>query len=77
MTQLCTVHPAGSQPPPAVKLLDKEHWCRPCLDAFEKEVKRRLKARGLGGFANKLVVKYAMGRVGKEGRRVNPTKKFG
>lgn len=77
MTQLCTIHPEGKPSEKAVRLLDNEHWCRSCLDAMEAEIKRRLKARGMGAFATKLAIKYGMARVGKTGRRPNPTKKLG
>lgn len=67
--QACTVHP--TQPAPrAVKHLDQEHWCRACLDALHLEIRRRLKARGMGAFANKAMVSYGMMRVGKSGKRV-------
>lgn len=73
--QLCTVHPDGKPPEKAVKRFDQQHWCATCLEAMKKEIIRRAKARGLP--ANKVVVAYAMLRVGEEGRRVDSSRKLG
>ncbi len=72
---ICEVHPEGVEPHTASVVFDRKNWCDDCFKALKAEIKRRAKAKGLP--ANALMVKLAMLKVGKEGNRPDPTKRFG